>query len=72
MKKAPVRVVKKNTLSANEAAVSAAATTSNHNVFSKSVAHKISNNVMNWVDELREKKTVETVQSFNLLAKVSR
>lgn len=74
MKKAPVRVVKRNTLSANEAAISAAAptTTSNHNVFSKSVAHKISNNVMNWVDELREKKTVETVQSFNLLAKVTR
>lgn len=71
MKKASVRVVKKNTLSANEAAVSTAAA-SNHNSFSKSVAHKISNNVMNWVDELREKKTVETVQSFNLLAKVTR
>ncbi|MDQ3798763.1 MAG: hypothetical protein M3384_04880 [Acidobacteriota bacterium] len=69
MKKAPVRVVKKNTLSANEAAVSAAG---NHNAFSKSVAHKISNNVLNWVDELREKKTVETLQSFNLLAKVTR
>lgn len=75
MKKASVRVVKKNTLSANEAAVSTAAAAvaaSNHNSFSKSVAHKISNNVMNWVDELREKKTVETVQSFNLLAKVTR
>ena len=68
MKKAPVRVVKKNTLSANEAAVSA----SNHNAFSKSIAHKISDNVMNWVDELREKKTVETLRSFNLLAKVTR
>lgn len=69
MKKAPVKIVKKNTLSVGEAAVSA---TGNHNAFSKSIAHKISNNVMNWVDELREKKTVETVQSFNLLAKVSR
>ncbi|HLM00291.1 MAG TPA: hypothetical protein VK400_04490 [Pyrinomonadaceae bacterium] len=72
MKKAPVRVVKKNTLSANEAATVSTATASNHKAFSKSIAHKISNNVMNWVDELREKKTVETVQSFNLLAKVSR
>lgn len=69
MKKAPVRIVKKNTLSAGEAVVAAG---SNHNAFSKSIAHKISNNVMNWVDELREKKTVETVHSFNLLAKVSR
>jgi hypothetical protein len=68
MKKAPVRVVKKNTLSANEAAVSA----SNHNAFSKSIAHKISDNVMNWVDELRERKTVETIRSFNLLSKVTR
>jgi hypothetical protein len=68
MKKAPVRIVKKNTLNANDAQVSA----SNHNVFSKSIAHKISDNVMNWVDELREKKTVETVRSFNLLAKVTR
>ncbi|HEX8370624.1 MAG TPA: hypothetical protein VF604_18915 [Pyrinomonadaceae bacterium] len=68
MKKAPVRIVKKNTLSASEVAVSA----SNHNAFSKSIAHKISSNVMNWVDELRERKTVETVRSFNLLAKVSR
>ncbi|HEX8249249.1 MAG TPA: hypothetical protein VF599_13815 [Pyrinomonadaceae bacterium] len=67
MKKAPVRIVKKNTLNANEAAVSV----SNHNAFSKSIAHKISSNVMNWVDELRERKTVETVRSFNLLAKVT-
>ena len=68
MKKAPVRIVKKNTLSANESAVSA----SNHNAFSKSTAHKISNNILNWVDELRERKTVETIRSFNLLAKVTR
>lgn len=72
MKKAPVRVVKKNTLSANEGETVSAATASNHKVFSKSIAHKISNNVTNWVDELREKKTVEMVHSFNLLAKVSR
>ncbi|HEX9961049.1 MAG TPA: hypothetical protein VGB00_08955 [Pyrinomonadaceae bacterium] len=68
MKKAPVRVVKKNTLSVNDATVSA----SNHNAFSKSIAHKISDNVMNWVDELRERKTIETVRSFNLLSKVTR
>ena len=68
MKKAPVRIVKKNTLNANEAQGSV----SNHNAFSKTIAHKISDNVMNWVDELRERKTVETVRSFNLLAKVSR
>lgn len=68
MKKAPVRVVKKHTLNTNTEGVS----TSNHNIFSKSVAHKISNNVTNWVDELREKKTVEMMQSFNLLAKVGR
>lgn len=68
MKKAPVRIVKKNALSVNEAVVS----TSNHNASSKSIAHKISSNVMNWVDELRERKTVETVRSFNLLAKVTR
>ena len=71
MKKAPVRIVKKNTLSASDAAISAGSS-SNHNAFSKSIAHKISDNVMNWVDELREKKTVETVRSFNLLAKVTR
>lgn len=68
MKKSPVRVVKKNTLNINAANVSS----SNHNSFSKSIAHKISDNVMSWVDELREKKTVETIRSFNLLAKVSR
>lgn len=68
MKKSPVRVVKKNTLNANTANVSSG----NHNTFSKSIAHQISDNVMSWVDELRERKTVETVRSFNLLAKVSR
>jgi len=68
MKKTPVRIVKKNTLSASAATVSP----SNHNTFSKSIAHKISDNVMSWVDELREKKTIETVQSFNLLAKAGR
>jgi len=68
MKKSPVRVVKKNTLNVNTANVSSG----NQHSFSKSIAHKISDNVMSWVDELRERKTVETVQSFNLLAKVSR
>jgi hypothetical protein len=68
MKKSPVRVVKKNTLNVNAAEVSPGS----HHTFSKSIAHKISDNVMSWVDEMRERKTVETVRSFNLLAKVSR
>ena len=75
MKKSQVRVVKQSALAAGvEAstavtAAGAAGSNGNHKAFSKTVAHKISSNVLSWVDELRERKTIETVQSFNLLAK---
>jgi hypothetical protein len=77
MKKIPVRVIKKNTL--NETAASAgengagyASFSNNRNESPRSVAHKISTNVMSWVDEMRERKTLEMVNSFNLLSKATR
>lgn len=71
MKKAPVRVVKKNTLDTNTSN-SLSGSAGLREEFTRSTAHKISNNVMNWVDELRERKTIEMVNSFSLLAKAGR
>lgn len=73
MKKNLVRVVKKSTLNAVAAAPAQPQSSVNQRGDSpRSVAHRISNNVMGWVDELRERKTIEATRSFNLLAKVGR
>lgn len=68
MKKNPIRIVKKNSLGVSDNEV----VSNNGRESSKSVAHKISGNVLNWIDELRERKTIEAIQSFSLLAKVTR
>ena len=76
MKKIPVRVIKKNTLNETAATAdengAACVSSNNQNESPRSVAHKISNNVMSWVDEMRERKTLEMVNSFNLLSKATR
>lgn len=67
MKTVSVRVVKKSRFKTNSQSPKVSKSD-----FVSPTAKIIKNNINNWVSELRVKKDLERIKSFNLLAEVNR